>query len=178
VLLSTLATKCASAFPIPGLSVPISTFGAVTAARSPLFQRLGMVSPGEHTASFMLCLFYAIIGLDCKIMSLRKVGLPVLRLMVTMLATHYFTIIGIALLWNALLRTRGHKTRVNSVSSLMVDADDVIIASNVCIGGASTASSMASGLEPNLVVPASIVGVLGYMVGTPIGLAAARALGG
>jgi uncharacterized membrane protein len=178
VLLSTMATKCASAFPIPGLSVPISTFGAVTAARSPLFQRLGMVSPGEHTASFMLCLFYAIIGLDCKIMSLRRVGLPVLRLMMTMLATHYATIIGIALLWNTLLRTQGRKSSVNSTSSLMVDADDVIIASNVCIGGASTASSMASGLEPNLVVPASIVGVLGYIVGTPIGLAAARALGG
>ena len=118
----------------------------------------------------MLCLFYAVIGLDCKLQDLATVGLPILTLMSTMLATHYLTIVALAIAWNRLLAT------MFLSRGTQLDAETVIIASNVCIGGASTASSMASSLEPRLVVPASIVGVLGYIIGTPIGLSAAKSL--
>ena len=89
--------------------------------------------------------------------------------MVTMLVTHFASIVAIAIAWNKFSAVVESKQKRN----IRLDAETVIIASNVCIGGASTASSMASTLDSHLVVPASIVGVLGYIVGTPIGLAAA-----
>lgn len=170
IAISSLANKLATFSPVVGVSVPLSTMGALLASRVPLFKKLGVLVPGERSASAMLCLFYAVIGLDCKLQDLATVGLPILTLMSTMLATHYLTIVALAIAWNRLLAT------MFLSRGTQLDAETVIIASNVCIGGASTASSMASSLEPRLVVPASIVGVLGYIIGTPIGLSAAKSL--
>ena len=179
--ISSLATKVASYVPVMGISVPLSTLGALFASQVPFFRRLGLLVPGEGSASFMLCLFYAIIGLDCQLQELTHVGIHILKLMTTMLLTHFGTIVALSCTWTRLLtfvnskRRRGSAGRLEG-GSLKLDAETVIIASNVCIGGASTASSMASSLDPYLVVPSSIVGVLGYCIGTPIGLSAARAL--
>ena len=58
--------------------------------------------------------------------------------------------------------------------------DTALIASNACVGGASTAASMAAalrGADPDLPWLGSLAGVLGYVVGTPLGLGLARGLG-
>ena len=72
----------------------------------------------------MLCLFYAVIGLDCKLQELATVGLPILTLMSTMLATHYLTIVALAIAWNRLLAT------MFLSRGTQLDAETVIIASN------------------------------------------------
>ena len=51
--------------------------------------------------------------------------------------------------------------------------------SNACVGGAATAAQMASTLTQraggvNLIIAASTMGTLGYMIGTPIGLYLAK----
>jgi len=54
-----------------------------------------------------------------------------------------------------------------------MDVDSVIIASNVLVGGSATAATMASTIgRDDLIVPANLCGILGYVVGTPIGRAA------
>ena len=43
--------------------------------------------------------------------------------------------------------------------------------SNAAIGGAATAATMAASIaRPNLVYYATLMGILGYIIGTPIGL--------
>ena len=162
--ITSVASNVQSRFPkIPGLAVPISTLMAVVAARTPLLQKAEMVQPGKDSGLFMLCLFYAVIGLDCRVQNMVTLGLPALRVMTTMLATHFGITIGLSAIWNRTI-ARGGRAPV-------VDVDDAIIASNVCIGGASTASAMAFSMGAmHLVVPASILGVVGYLLGTPLGL--------
>mmetsp|Transcript_6099 Transcript_6099/g.6248 ORF Transcript_6099/g.6248 Transcript_6099/m.6248 type:complete len:479 (-) Transcript_6099:635-2071(-) len=63
----------------------------------------------------------------------------------------------------------------------LINLDTAIIASNACVGGAGTAAQMASTMAHkkggiNLVVAASSIGTLGYLIGTPIGLALAKVL--
>ncbi|KAJ1436500.1 hypothetical protein B484DRAFT_416855 [Ochromonadaceae sp. CCMP2298] len=63
---------------------------------------------------------------------------------------------------------------------LHIDVDTLLIASNACVGGAATAASMAGASDPastyELILSASVVGILGYLIGTPIALSAARLL--
>jgi uncharacterized membrane protein len=44
--------------------------------------------------------------------------------------------------------------------------------SNACVGGSATAASMAAGSlsRPDLVLSASLAGIVGYIIGTPIAL--------
>ena len=97
---------------------------------------------------------------------LKWVFLP--NLMGSMLIVHFLTTLGLSWLWNCFSAGRDWPH---------IDADTAIVASNVCIGGASTASAMAFSIaQPALVVPASILGVVGYLLGTPLGLAVFKRL--
>ena len=65
--ITTVSSHIQSKYPaIPGLSVPISTILAVTTPQG----------PSEGSGMLILCLFYAIIGLDCRIQKIAQVGLP------------------------------------------------------------------------------------------------------
>ena len=65
-----------------------------------------------------------------------------------------------------------------SFRKYLIDIDTAVVASNACVGGASTAASMASTLlRPDLMLHATVVGVIGYIIGTPIGLQLRRFLG-
>ena len=56
-----------------------------------------------------------------------------------------------------------------------IDIDSAMVASNAAVGGAATAASYASMIgRQDLVVSASVVGILGYSIGTPLGLYLAR----
>ena len=49
--------------------------------------------------------------------------------------------------------------------------------SNACIGGSSTAASMASTIHrADLLFPATLLGIVGYLIGTPLGLLIAKKL--
>ena len=162
LVITSIASCVQNRFPkVIGLAVPISTLLAVAVSRTPWLS--AWVQPGTSIASFMLCLFYAIIGLDCRIQNMATLGLPVVSLMVTMLLTHFSAVVGLSALWNKTLARNGRAP--------VIGVDDALIASNVCIGGASTASAMAFSIgKLDLMIPASIFGVVGYLLGTPVGL--------
>ena len=154
---------------VPGLSVMASVLSAVyLASNSPV---LGLASPAALSASCELTLgvFYAVLGLGCRIQDVFSVGPSILLLMLITLAVHLTTLLLGSWVWNRSCRD----------SSNAIDVDTAIIASNACVGGASTAASMAAGLknsDPNLPMLGSLAGVLGYVVGTPLGLALAASL--
>ena len=51
-----------------------------------------------------------------------------------------------------------------------IDIDSAMVASNAAVGGAATAASYASMIgRQDLVFSASVVGILGYTIGTPLG---------
>lgn len=53
----------------------------------------------------------------------------------------------------------------------------VVMYSNACIGGSSTAANMANNISRfDLIFPATIAGLFGYVIGTPAGLSLARLL--
>lgn len=57
------------------------------------------------------------------------------------------------------------------------DKNELYLASNANVGGPTTAAAMAQAKNwPNLVLPALLIGILGYSVGTPIALGTAQLL--
>ena len=148
--------------------------------------------------------FYACIGLGCRAQDAAAVGPVVLALMGLTLAVHLAVLLGGSWLYNAAaarlrlrlgprLRPRlgsrgsGDSASGDSASdrsasgwTRAIDVDTAVIASNACVGGASTAASMAAtlkGADPDLPWLGSLAGVVGYVIGTPLGLALARSLG-
>jgi hypothetical protein len=83
-------------------------------------------------------------------------------------------------------------------ADMMVDVDTLVVASNACVGGAATAAQMASAITAErgsrysgnrssssssatgggagLALAASAAGILGYVIGTPLGLSVAKLL--
>ena len=154
---------------VPGLSVMASVLSAVfLASKSPV---LGLASPATLAASCELAMgfFYACIGAGCRVQDVFSVGPSIMLLMFITLTVHITTLLLGSWAWNGACRD----------SSIKIDVDTAIIASNACVGGASTAASMAAGLknsDPDLPWLGSLAGVLGYVVGTPLGLALAASL--
>lgn len=159
----------ASLAALPGAGVIVSVLSAVALERNTAFRRLlektGRL-PLARATEYTLAAFYACIGLGCRAQDLGAVGLPVALLMATTLLVHLAVVLTAAWAWN-------------SAGLRRITVDTAIIASNACVGGASTAASMAAGLpgaDPALPLLGSLAGLIGYTLGTPLGLALARLL--
>ena len=98
--------------------------------------------------------FFAVIGLSSPLAAVLGEGLPVL-----VYATLVVTVQAVVVL--AMQRRRGWPL------------EDSLVASQAAVGGPSTALALAGSLGRNqLVLPAVAIGLLGYLLGTYLGLAA------
>ena len=114
----------------------------------------------KGASEYALSLFYAIIGLGCQLQDLPKVGGKVLLLMFSTLAVHLSVLVISCRGWNRLI---GNKLK------LKVDVDTQIMASNACVGGPATAAAMAAMTNSALILPSTVAGILGYIIGSTIG---------
>lgn len=110
---------------------------------------------------FAMYIFLAVIAALCDVAALREMG----RLGITLFV---FASLVIAI----------HAAITFAVAALFrIDVNVAAIASQANIGGATTALSVAESLErPDLVLPAVLVGSLGYALGTYLGFAVAEFL--
>ena len=117
-----------------------------------LHRPLMAVHGAEELGGFILYIFLFVIGLPADIVAVVR-DAPLLFVFCTIIAVAN---LGLALLVGRLLR---------------LDLEDILIASNATLGGPTTAAAMAISKGWNdLVLPALLVGLWGYVIGTPCGL--------
>ena len=159
--------------PFRGLSVML-TAGAGLYLNSKKPEKITVLfeefeSLGNIGSLYLLCMFYSIIGLNSGLTEFPLVGTPLLVLISTILAIHLIVLLVGSKVTNMFL------LRNNDEVIFPIDIDSAMVASNAAVGGAATAASYASMIgRQDLVFSASVVGILGYTIGTPLGLYLAK----
>ncbi|MDJ0839159.1 MAG: DUF819 family protein [Acidobacteriota bacterium] len=148
------ATAAAQVLPIPGV-VWLTTLSLVTGT-APFVRRLHGALPLGVLA---LHVFFVVIGIGARFSEIMKHGLNILFFTMTIVAIH-----GLVMFLFGLVRKS--------------DWDLLAVASQAAIGGPSTAMALAvSRQREHLALPGIAVGLLGYAVGTYVGLTVAMLLG-
>lgn len=107
---------------------------------------------------WMMYIFLAVIGAASNLQDMLHVGLPVLGFYLIIMFFHFFFLLFLAKLFK-------------------LDVYEVIVSSAANIMGPSVAAPMAASLgQKKMVTPAILVGILGYVVGTFIGVSIAMYL--
>ncbi|RKE04905.1 putative membrane protein [Marinifilum flexuosum] len=137
------------------LSILIITVFAVLAAN--LFPKL--LQPLENTAFsvglWMMYVFLAVIGAATNIQQIFSIGPAVLAFYLTIMVFHFLFLLSLAKLFK-------------------LDVYEVVISSAANIMGPSVAAPMAASMgQKKLVTPGILVGILGYVIGTFIGVSIA-----
>lgn len=140
------------------MSILVITIFSVLAAN--LFPK--RLKPLEGTAFsiglWMMYIFLAVIGAATNLHAILGIGPKVLLFYLTIMFFHLFFMISIAKLFK-------------------LDVYEVVISSAANIMGPSVAAPMAASLgQKNLVTPGILVGILGYVIGTFIGVSIALIL--
>lgn len=137
------------------LSILIITVFAVLAAN--LFPKF--LQPLENTAFsvglWMMYVFLAVIGAATNIQQIFSIGPAVLAFYLTIMIFHFLFLLALAKLFK-------------------LDVYEVVISSAANIMGPSVAAPMAASMgQKKLVTPGILVGILGYVIGTFIGVSIA-----
>ncbi|GAB7089429.1 DUF819 family protein [Marinifilum fragile] len=137
------------------LSILIITVFAVLAAN--LFPK--QLQPLENTAFsvglWMMYVFLAVIGAATNIQQIFSIGPAVLAFYLTIMIFHFVFLLALAKLFK-------------------LDVYEVVISSAANIMGPSVAAPMAASMgQKKLVTPGILVGILGYVIGTFIGVSIA-----
>ncbi|PXY02683.1 hypothetical protein DF185_00900 [Marinifilum breve] len=137
------------------LSILIITVFAVLAAN--LFPK--QLQPLENTAFsvglWMMYVFLAVIGAATNIQQIFSIGPAVLAFYLTIMVFHFLFLMALAKLFK-------------------LDVYEVVISSAANIMGPSVAAPMAASMgQKKLVTPGILVGILGYVIGTFIGVSIA-----
>ena len=138
-------------FNTPNLFIIIITVLALLVANlgKPLLKH---VQAEFEIATFMMYVFFAVIGAGADLGQVLGAALPATLFLVVLILVH----LGLLLLVGRLLR---------------LDLAEVMVASNACILGAPTAAALAASRGwRELVMPGMLVGILGYSIGTFIGV--------
>ncbi len=146
----------AAGFPIP--SIILTTVLALLIAQLPVSRKL---RGAQALGMFAVYLFLATIGAFCDLQALQNLGQ-----------------LGIALFFFALITVLIHGFITFGIARLMkMDLDMAAVASQANVGGGTSALALARSRGRNdLVLPAVLLGSLGYAVGTFLGLWAAEQL--
>lgn len=114
-------------------------------------QKIGRIDGADKVGTFLMQIFFAAIGASANIGVVLSVG-PILFIFAAIILTVHITF----------LLTAGKLFKL--------DLAEIVIASNANMGGPTTAAAMAVARKwDNLVIPAILVGTLGYAVATFIG---------
>lgn len=138
-------------FNTPNLFIIIITVLALLVANfgKPLLKH---VQAEFEIATFMMYVFFAVIGAGADLGQVLGAALPATLFLVVLILVH----LGLLLLVGRLLR---------------LDLAEVMVASNACILGPPTAAALAASRGwRELVMPGMLVGILGYSIGTFIGV--------
>lgn len=104
---------------------------------------------------WMMYIFLAVVGAATNLQQILHIGLPVLVFYLTIMLFHFVFMLALARLFK-------------------LDVYEVIISSAANIMGPSVAAPMAASLgQKKMVTPAVLVGILGYIIGTFIGVSIA-----
>ncbi|MEQ8516221.1 MAG: DUF819 family protein, partial [Chromatocurvus sp.] len=154
-LICALAVTIAGALGIPGYAVLLITLLAVLAAN--LLPRQLKALRGEfELGTLCMYVFFAVIGISTDISLLLQHSLVLAGFAAITILVHLALLLPVG-------RLLGYSLA------------DTLIASNACIAGPATAAAMAASRGwTHLVVPAVMVGVLGYVIANFIGVTLAR----
>ena len=108
---------------------------------------------------WMMYIFLAVVGAATNLQQILHIGLPVLAFYLSIMLFHFVFMLALARLFK-------------------LDVYEVIISSAANIMGPSVAAPMAASLgQKKMVTPGILVGILGYIIGTFIGVSIALFLG-
>ncbi len=107
---------------------------------------------------WMMYMFLAVVGAATNLQDILHIGLPVLAFYLVIMFFHLIFLISLAKLFK-------------------LDVHEVIVSSAANIMGPSVAAPMAASLgQKKLITPGILVGILGYIIGTFVGVSIALAL--
>ncbi|MFO7551848.1 MAG: DUF819 family protein [Haliea sp.] len=154
-LICALAVALAAALGVPGYAVLLITLLAVAAANL-LPRQLRSLRGEFELGTLFMYVFFAVIGISTDISILLHHSLVLAAFAAITIVVHLALLLPVA-------RLLGYSLA------------DTLIASNACIAGPATAAAMAASRGwTHLVVPAVMVGVLGYVIANFIGVTLAR----
>ena len=115
-------------------------------------KQLEEINGAEEIGTFLIYLFFVVLGVPASISEIIKNGAFILVFCILAVAIHLAVTLGVGKLFKFKL-------------------DELLLASNACIGGPTTAVAMAIAKGWNsLIVPTMIAGVWGYVLGNYAGI--------
>lgn len=151
----------------------ITLFAVIPATVAP--KSMQKMQGGETIGLVLAFVFFAAIAAGADVGKLISVAPILLAYVIIILAIHALVVFGIGSLLSKLTQ-KFAKNPENHVTN--VSLPELIIASNAAVLGATTAPALAMARNwPALATPGILVGVAGYIVGTPLGVAIAALMG-
>jgi len=142
----------------------ITLFSVIPATFAP--KTMQSLRGGEEVGLILAFVFFAAICAGADVFALIGTAPILLLFVIVLLLIHGLVVFGGAYLINWLLRSLSKKS-----DSAQLSLPELIIASNAAILGATTAPALAMARGwPALVTPGILVGVAGYIIGTPLGI--------
>lgn len=112
-----------------------------------------LISSGEGMGAILLQVFFASVGASGNLKIVVETAPKLFIWSLIAVAVHFATVFGFE-------KVFGYPRR------------ETLLSSNANIGGPATAASMASAFNwTDMIIPSILIGILGYTIGTPIGIA-------